>query len=125
MKKIIILFSATVLSISLTSCATVFTGTSDRITFNSTPEGAKVLDRGIEKCTTPCSQKFSRSLNEKTIEIKKEGYQSKMIELDTKFNAVSVLNFFNLLFWGVDAATGSIKKYDTKVYNVELEPKKL
>lgn len=124
MKKIITISAAVILSISLTSCATIFTGTSDRITFNSTPEGAKVLEKGIEKCTTPCTYKFSRSLSEKTVEIKKDGYQNKVIELDTKFNSVSILNLFNVFYWAIDAATGSIKKYDTKVYNVELEPKK-
>ena len=68
--------------------------------------------------------KINRSLSEKTIELKKDGYQNKVIELDSKFNSISILNLFGILGWGIDAATGSIKKYDTKVYNIELEPKK-
>ena len=37
------IYSAVCLGLlSLTSCATIFTGTTDKITFNSKPEGAKV-----------------------------------------------------------------------------------
>ncbi|VDH03699.1 hypothetical protein [Bergeyella zoohelcum] len=122
MKRTIL--SIVLASTMLTSCATIFTGTSDTITFNSTPEGAKVFDKGIEKCTTPCSFKVTRSLSEKTVELRKEGYDSKVLELDQKFNAVSILNLGGIIGWGIDAATGSLKKYDTKVYNVELEKKK-
>jgi len=111
-------------AISLSSCGTVFTGTKDAITFNTTPEGAKVYEAGIEKCTTPCTYKIARSLSEKTIEIKKDGYQPKVIGLDSKFNSVSIINLTNILGWGIDAATGALKKYDTKVYNIELEEKK-
>lgn len=109
---------------SLTSCATIFTGTSDAITFNSTPEGAKVYEAGIEKCTTPCTYKVSRSLSQKTVELRKEGYENKVVGLDSKFNGVSILNLFGLLGWGIDAATGSLKKYDTKVYEIKLDQKK-
>lgn len=111
-------------AISLSSCATIFTGTSDSITFNSKPEGAKVFEAGIEKCTTPCTYKVSRSLSQKNIELKKDGYENKVFTLDSKFNAVSILNFFGVLGWGIDAATGSLKKYDTKAYNIELDQKK-
>lgn len=122
----ILKFSSVLLigTISLTSCATIFTGTSDAITFNSSPEGAKVYEAGIEKCTTPCTYKVSRSLSEKHVELRKEGYENKIIGLDSKFNSVSILNLAGLLGWGIDAATGSIKKYDTKVYEVKLDPKK-
>ena len=50
-------FSAALIigALSLTSCATIFTGTSDAITFNSTPEGANAFEAGIEQCTTPVS----------------------------------------------------------------------
>lgn len=111
-------------SLSLTSCATILTGTSDRITFNTTPQGAKVLDRGVEKCVTPCMLKVSRSLSDKTIELKKDGFTPRVIELDSKFNTISILNLFGVLGWGIDAATGALKVYDTKVYNIELEEKK-
>lgn len=110
-------------ALSLTSCATIFTGTSDPITFNSNPEGAKVFEAGIEKCTTPCTYKVSRSLSQKTVEVRKDGYENKVVGLDSKFNGVSILNLFGILGWGIDAATGSLKKYDTKVYEIKLDEK--
>lgn len=67
--------------LSLSSCATIFTGTSDRITFNSTPVGATVYERGIEKCKTPCTLKVTRTLSEKDIEFKKDGYQNRRVFL--------------------------------------------
>ncbi|MDO4225522.1 MAG: hypothetical protein Q4C75_06485, partial [Bergeyella zoohelcum] len=87
------------------------------------PQGAKVFERGLEKCVTPCTFKVQRSLSAKSIEFKKEGYQDKTIELDSKFNAVSIINLGSLIGWGIDIATGSIKKYDTKGYTVQLEKK--
>lgn len=111
-------------ALSLTSCSTVFTGTSDNITVNSTPAGAKVFDKGLEKCVTPCTLKVNRSLSDKTITIKKEGYQDKTIELDRKFNGISILNFFGIIGWGIDAATGAMMKYDTKGYDVKLDAEK-
>ena len=56
--------------------------------------------------------------------MKKDGYENKVFTLDSKFNGVSILNLFGLLGWGIDAATGSLKKYDTKVYNITLDEKK-
>ncbi|NAW50161.1 PEGA domain-containing protein [Elizabethkingia argentiflava] len=124
MKKISTIFIMSVLTFSVTSCATIFTGTTDSLTVTTKPEGAKVYDRGVEKCTTPCSFKVSRSLTDRSVEIKKEGYETKAIGLDRKFNPVSIINLFGLIGWAVDAATGSLMKYDTKGYNVELTEKK-
>ena len=123
------IYSAVCLGLlSLTSCATIFTGTTYKITFNSKPEGAKVYYKGYEKCVTPCSFNVNRGLfdnRNKIVELKKEGYVDKGIELDTKFNTVSILNVFaGLVPWGIDVVTGSVMKYDTKNYNVELEKKK-
>ena len=47
-----------------------------------------------------------------------------MITLDKEFNVVSILNLGNLLGWGIDAATGSVMKYDRKQYNIELKQDK-
>lgn len=112
------------LTFSLTSCGTIFTGSTDRITFNTTPEKAKVYEGGVEKCTTPCSIDIRRSMSPKVIQLKKEGYEPRNITLDKKFNAVSILNIVGFVGWVVDAFTPSLTKYDTKLYNIELEPKK-
>ena len=59
-----------------------------------------------------------------TVSLKLEGYETKMFQPTTDFNAVAVLNFIGLIGWGVDAATGAMMKYNPKVYEIQLEKKK-
>ena len=118
MKNLILL---TLVAFVFSSCATLFTGTSDKIYFETDPSKAKVIIGGADKCNTPCTVKVKRSLDGETVMLKKKGYETRMVELDQSFNVVSILNLTNLLGWGIDAASGSIKKYDTKSYNIELE----
>jgi len=105
----------------MTSCATIFTGTKDTIRFESNPQGAKVYIDGLEVCKTPCTTLVKRSLTNKLAEIKLDGYETRVITLDRKFNVVSIINFGSLIGWGIDAATGSLMKYDRKGYEIELE----
>nr|WP_314499763.1 hypothetical protein [uncultured Chryseobacterium sp.] len=112
-------------TLSLTSCATIFTGTKDSLSFNSTPQGAKVIHKGIAKCTTPCTVDIPRSLSKQMVSFEKEGFDKKEVKLVKNFNAVSLLNilFGGVIGVGIDAATGSLTKYSPKEYQVELESK--
>lgn len=101
----------------MTSCATIFTGTKDTISFDSNVPKTKVMINGMERCQT----KVKRILGTETVTFVSNGYQAKTIELDSKFNGVSVINLFNILGWGIDLGTGAVNKYDQKFYNVELE----
>jgi hypothetical protein len=105
-----------------TSCATLFSGTKDRISFNSKPSGAVIYKDGVELCTTPCSYKVQRSLSDTDIEIKLDGYQTRLVTLDKEFNIVSVINLGNLFGWGIDALSGAVMKYDRKSYEISLTP---
>jgi hypothetical protein len=118
MKKSI--FAILIVSLLMTSCATIFTGTKDRITFNSTPAGATIYKDGVEQCKTPCTLKVKRSLSDTDIEYKLDGYETRLITLDKEFNIVSVINLGNLLGWGIDALSGAVMKYDKKVYDITL-----
>lgn len=121
-KKLLIL--TTMAAFSLTSCATIFTGTRDMIRFNSQPQGAEVRIDGLKVCNTPCSALVKRSLKQETVDFKLDGYETKTIGLEQKFNAVSVLNLLSLLNWAIDAATGSVIKYDRKSYDIEMSEMK-
>lgn len=121
MKKFVMLFMVGLLT---SSCATLFTGSKDSITFNSEPSGATVYLNGIELCKTPCRVPVKRELGDTDVEISLDGYQTRMITLDKEFNVVSILNLGNLLGWGIDAVTGSVMKYDRKQYNIELKEDK-
>ena len=118
MKKSI--FAILIISLLMTSCATIFTGTKDRITFNSTPAGATIYKDGVEQCKTPCALRVKRSLGDTEMEYKLDGYETRLITLDKEFNIVSVINLGNLLGWGIDALSGAVMKYDRKVYDITL-----
>ncbi len=107
--------------LTLSSCATIFTGTKDRITFNSTPPGARISIDGIEHGVTPFTMKVKRSLSDTDVQLKLDGYETKLITLSSEFNIISVLNLGNLLGWGIDAITGSVMKYDKKSYDITLD----
>ena len=118
MKRIFV--AMTTASLLMTSCATVFTGTKDRITFNSTPSGATIYKDGVEQCKTPCTMRVKRSLGDTEIEYKLDGYETRLITLDKEFNIVSVINLGNLLGWGIDALSVAVMKYDKKTYDITL-----
>lgn len=120
MKKVVVLLGVLTLA---TSCGTLFTGTSDNISFMSDPRGAKVFIRGMEKCTTPCSVSVSRSISPVEAQMKLNDHEIKSFELTRSFNGVCILNLLSILHWGVDAATGAIMKYDAKNYYLILEKK--
>jgi uncharacterized protein YceK len=119
MKKITLLL-VTILLVS--SCATIFTGTKDRISFKSNPSGAIIYKDGVELCTTPCSYKIKRSINDTDLEFKLDGYQTRVITLDKQLNIVSIINLGNLVGWGIDALSGAVMKYDRKSYDINLSP---
>jgi hypothetical protein len=109
-----------IFTITITSCATLFSGTKDRIYFTTNMPGARVLIDGVEVCKTPCNENITRKVGESQIEFKLEGYETKVINLSKSFNVVSILNFGNLIGWGIDIATGAVFKYDKRAYDIEL-----
>lgn len=117
--KLISIF--TILALTLSSCATLFTGTKDRISFATNPSGAGVYIDGLKVCETPCTEYVKRSLTEKEVEFKLDGYKTQVVVLDREFNAVSILNLAGMVGWAVDAATGAIFKYDRKHYDIDME----
>lgn len=125
MKKQLSIALLTGILLSATSCATIITGTKDKITFNSTPEGAKVMHKGVEKCTTPCTAEIPRSLSKQMVTFEKEGFNSKEVKLTKTFNPVTLVNILvgGVIGLGIDTATGSLTKYSPKEYKVELEAK--
>lgn len=119
MKKTFVLLISTVLLMS--GCATIFTGTRDKITFNTTPRGATIYIDGVEQCTTPCSLDIRRKLDYTDVEVKLDGFQTRYITLSKSFNIISVINLGNVFGWGIDLLSGAVLKYDQKTYNLKLD----
>ena len=63
-----------VASLILSSCATIFKGSTDDVNFSSDPSGAKVYVNGMLLGTTPVQLELKSKISY-TIEFKKEGYQ--------------------------------------------------
>ncbi|GAB3037128.1 PEGA domain-containing protein [Spirosoma pulveris] len=116
--------TAAISLLSLQSCATLFTGTKDTIHFESQPSGAKVQIQGLDVGRTPVDVPVTRSIAARTVTMNLDGYHPRTFDLTKEFNAVSVLNLFGILGWGIDVATGAVMKYDQKAYSMELEKKK-
>ncbi|TNC86356.1 MAG: PEGA domain-containing protein [Thalassolituus sp.] len=103
-----------------TGCASIISGTSQDITFNSNPEGAKVFLNGKIVGVTPFT--FSAQKNKyNTMRIEKEGYITINRDLNKQFDGVALIN----VFWDLsttDAITGAIFKYEENSYFIEMTP---
>jgi len=118
-----LLLAATMLF--MTSCATLFTGTKQTVLINSKPSGAKLQVDGIDRGRTPTAVRLKKGYDGQVLTLKAEGFETKLFQPETAFNGFAVLNLFNIFFWGIDAATGALWKYDPKFYEIELEPNKV
>ena len=122
MKKILLLVLSAML---LSSCCTLFTPSKQTITFNG-ENGIKIYDDGMKiaeiKDNNTTSVRIKKELSSKYLIAKKEGYRPTPLRLDTKFDAVGVLNiFFFPVGFVVDAATGQMCKWDTTYIDIEIE----
>lgn len=115
MKKISLLLVTIIL---FSSCASIFTGSSRAVLFESNPSGAKVYVNGFEKGITPAQIKVKA---DDRIDFKLIDYRERVVVMDSKFNLVAIINGFSIIGWGVDALTGSLKRVDTKYMKVDLE----
>ena len=121
MKKILLLVLSAMM---LSSCCTLFTPSKQTITFNG-ENGIKIYDDGVKiaeiKDNNTTSVRIKKELSSKYLIAKKEGYRPTPLKLDTKFDAVAVIN---ILFWPgfvVDAATGQMCKWDSTNIDIEME----
>jgi hypothetical protein len=56
----------------------------------------------------PTAIKFTTGNEGQILTLKVDGYETKTFPPETGFNGVSILNLFNVLLCGVDAATGAL-----------------
>lgn len=121
--KIGLFFSfVAVASLIFSSCATIFKGSTDDVSFSSDPSGAKVYVNGSLLGTTPVQLEL-KSKNSYTIEFKKEGYETKTVLLNNSVGGGWIVLdvLFGLVPIIVDAATGNWYELDQEHVNGVLE----
>lgn len=121
-KKLILTSVVFMISLSLTSCATIFGDNSRAISVNSHPQGAGIYVDGLRHGTTPSIVTLPAYVyGGKTICLKKEGYHDQAMILNTRFQPCGL---WNLLFWPgflIDGATGNTVKIDPNNLNLTAQ----
>lgn len=115
-----ILFAGALLSLS--SCATIVSGSKQTINFKSTPSNATVYINEIEIGKTPIEKKLERKKKEYDVMIKLDGYKTFETKLTRKFNAWYIGNviFAGIVGLIVDPITGAMYKLTPKQIEAEL-----
>ena len=103
-------------------CASIMTGTTQKVPINSNPSEAKVIsDRG-HKDITPCFMEFDKNKSY-VLTFSKKGYQDLIYKVSKNFNFATVGNIVvgGVIGLGVDCVTGAIQNFEDSV-NVNLQP---
>ena len=105
----------------LGNCASIFKGTSNKVDFNSDPQGAKIYVNGNYMGDTPIKLKLESKGNY-NIEFKLEGFKTKTFNITNHVGAGWIILdiIFGLVPVIVDAATGAWYELDQKNINAEL-----
>lgn len=117
MKKITTLLSLSLLLLS-TSCATIVSGSKQRIEVNSTPTNSTVYIDNKEVGKTPYNTKLKRNQSY-SLKVTNEGYLPYQIDLHREFNAWFIGNaaIGGLIGIIVDPITGAMYKLKPVQYN--------
>jgi len=115
---------ATVISLA-SGCASIVTGTDQRLTFNSEPDQATVTVSGRVFGKTPLTVQVDKGTNQ-AFTFEKEGYKTHTAQLSTTTNpwffGNILFGFGGLLSSTADSATGAIHEFSPDQYFVTLSP---
>jgi hypothetical protein len=120
MKKSIISCSLA-LTLLLSSCATIVSGSKQNVKFSSNPSSASIFIDEVEVGKTPFEIKLARK-SEHSVMIKLEGYQTYQTNLTKKFNAWYIGNILigGLIGLIVDPITGAIYNLSPNEINAQM-----
>lgn len=106
----------------LFGCATIFSGTTDVITFTSNTDKVRVYLGGRNVGMTPLTIEVNRQTSKgPMVRFEKGGYESQEFYLEQKFNTVAILDVFSIVTsGGVDVLTGAIMEFSPRQYHVEM-----
>lgn len=109
-------------SMLFAGCATIVSGTTQKVSVNSQPTGAKVTADGKTTATTPTDFTLERK-SDHTLEFSKDGYKNVTIMLKRTINGMLAGNILigGLIGTGIDAVSGANNKLIPERVNVRLE----
>lgn len=124
-RKLALFFLVTITLCFTAGCASMISGSTQPVTFTSSPDGASVTVKGQVVGKTPAVIVLPRESHQ-AVEFVKEGYKNETITLDTKFNPWVLAN----LIWCMscvfstttDYATGAAYEYSPNNYFIALVP---
>ena len=107
--------------LTLTSCATIISGSKQKVSFTSTPAEASVFINEEEIGKTPIETKLARK-KEYDVKIVLEGYKPFETKITKKFNAWYLGNilFGGIIGFIVDPSTGAMFKLTPAQINAEM-----
>lgn len=126
-KKFALVCGAAAAALSLSACATVTRGTSQKYTIDSSPTQAEVTLSTGQQCVTPCKMKLKRKPGF-TATVKKPGYQSQTVTVESKLGGGGVVaGAGNVILGGViggivDGTNGSMNNLTPNPLMVTLVP---
>lgn len=106
--------------LTLGSCATIISGTSQAVTIDSNVQGATVVIDGSSVGTTPYSGKVRRR-RETVGMLRKDGYVAQSFTMTSSYNPVALLS----IFWDystTDFLSGAVWEYSPSQYYIEMFP---
>lgn len=114
---------AAMLPFTLGACATVVSGTKQKVSFDSNAKGAKVTLTSGESCNTPCKIKVKRKYDQRA-DFSHEGYQPTYVLLQSRLGGSTA---GNLLLGGiiggvVDGTNGASNHLSPNPVNVQMVP---
>ena len=105
----------------LSGCGTIFSGSTQDMSFDSNVKGVEIYVSGIKACKTPCVYPLDKGSGNIIITAKKKGYEEQQQILKTKFNNFAILNLTGWPSWLVDVATGGMWQYKQDGVYIDME----
>jgi hypothetical protein len=113
-----------VAALALGGCATIFTGTTDPLSFEANVPGVKLSVDGRYLGELPLKLPTSRNFmggQQFIARFEKEGYVTQEFKLQREFNMVAILDISSpLTSGGIDVLSGSLLKFSPTDYHVQM-----
>ena len=111
---------------ALCGCATIFTGTSDDITFEANVPGVRLSIDGKSQGPLPLKIDMSRNFmgdHHFNARFEADGYETQEFKLDRAFNGVAILDITSpVTSGGIDLLTGSLFLFSPRDYHIQMVP---